>query len=75
MKGIACNPERWSLYRSSHRRLVRTDPIIVGDIALLPVSPDAAEGFYRLVVTKATAFASPKPSGLELCARCHGGAG
>ena len=67
----------WSLYRSSHHRLVRTDLIIVGDIGLLPVLPDAAEGFYRLVVTrpKATAFASPKPPGLELCARCHGGAG
>lgn len=30
-------------------RLVRTDLIIVDDIGLLPVSPDAAEGFYRLV--------------------------
>lgn len=29
-------------------RLIRTDLIIV-DIGLLPVSPDAAEGFYRLV--------------------------
>ena len=30
-------------------RLVRTDLIIIDDIGLLPVSPDAAEGFYRLV--------------------------
>lgn len=30
-------------------RLIRTDLIIVDDIGLLPVSPDAAEGFYRLV--------------------------
>ncbi|MCM6772400.1 IS21-like element helper ATPase IstB [Nocardia sp. CDC159] len=30
-------------------RLIRSDLIIVDDIGLLPVSPDAAEGFYRLV--------------------------
>lgn len=30
-------------------RLIRTALIIVDDIGLLPVSPDAAEGFYRLV--------------------------
>nr|WP_269432056.1 IS21-like element helper ATPase IstB [Saccharothrix sp. ST-888] len=30
-------------------RITRTDLIIVDDIGLLPVSPDAAEGFYRLV--------------------------
>jgi DNA replication protein DnaC len=30
-------------------RLIRTDLIIIDDIGLLPVSPDAAEGFYRLV--------------------------
>ena len=30
-------------------RIIRTDLIIVDDIGLLPVSPDAAEGFYRLV--------------------------
>ncbi len=30
-------------------RTTRTDLIIVDDIGLLPVSPDAAEGFYRLV--------------------------
>lgn len=30
-------------------RLIRTDLIIVDDIGLLPISPDAAEGFYRLV--------------------------
>jgi hypothetical protein len=30
-------------------RLLRTDLVIVDDIGLLPVSPDAAEGFYRLV--------------------------
>lgn len=30
-------------------RLIRTDLIIIDDIRLLPVSPDAAEGFYRLV--------------------------
>lgn len=30
-------------------RLIRTDLIIVDKIGLLPVSPDAAEGFYRLV--------------------------
>ncbi|MEV7181016.1 IS21-like element helper ATPase IstB [Kitasatospora sp. NPDC093679] len=30
-------------------RIVRSDLIIVDDIGLLPVSPDAAEGFYRLV--------------------------
>ena len=30
-------------------RVIRTDLIIVDDIGLLPVSPDAAEGFYRLV--------------------------
>ena len=29
-------------------RLLRTD-LIIDDIGLLPVSPDAAEGFYRLV--------------------------
>jgi DNA replication protein DnaC len=28
---------------------IRSDLIIVDDIGLLPVSPDAAEGFYRLV--------------------------
>ncbi len=31
------------------QRLTRTDLIIVDDIGLLPVSTDAAEGFYRLV--------------------------
>ncbi|MFE2583908.1 ATP-binding protein [Streptomyces sp. NPDC059378] len=30
-------------------RITRTDLIIVDDIGLLPVSPDAAEGLYRLV--------------------------
>lgn len=30
-------------------RLIRTDLIIIDDIGLLPVSPDASEGFYRLV--------------------------
>ncbi|MGP3921517.1 ATP-binding protein, partial [Nonomuraea sp. 10N515B] len=30
-------------------RITRADLIIVDDIGLLPVSPDAAEGFYRLV--------------------------
>lgn len=30
-------------------RITRTDLIIVDDIGLLPVSPDAAEGFYRMV--------------------------
>ncbi len=30
-------------------RLIRADLIIIDDIGLLPVSPDAAEGFYRLV--------------------------
>ena len=30
-------------------RLIRSDLIIIDDIGLLPVSPDAAEGFYRLV--------------------------
>lgn len=30
-------------------RITRTDLIIVDDIGLLPLSPDAAEGFYRLV--------------------------
>ncbi|WP_073224274.1 IS21-like element helper ATPase IstB [Streptomyces sp. NBRC 110465] len=30
-------------------RITRTDLIIVDDIGLVPVSPDAAEGFYRLV--------------------------
>ncbi|MGV9324117.1 IS21-like element helper ATPase IstB [Streptosporangium sandarakinum] len=30
-------------------RLTRTDLVIVDDIGLLPVSTDAAEGFYRLV--------------------------
>ncbi|MGR6971017.1 IS21-like element helper ATPase IstB [Streptomyces cynarae] len=30
-------------------RITRTDLVIVNDIGLLPVSPDAAEGFYRLV--------------------------
>ena len=30
-------------------RLIRTDLIIVDDIGLPPVCPDAAEGFYRLV--------------------------
>ncbi|MFJ5612589.1 ATP-binding protein [Streptomyces sp. NPDC093221] len=30
-------------------RITRTDLIIVDDIGLLPVSPEAAEGFYRLV--------------------------
>ncbi len=30
-------------------RLIRCDLIIIDDIGLLPVSPDAAEGFYRLV--------------------------
>lgn len=32
-------------------RLTRTDLVIVDDIGLLPVSADAAEGFYRLVDT------------------------
>ena len=30
-------------------RIIRSDLIIVDDIGLLPVSEDAAEGFYRLV--------------------------
>jgi DNA replication protein DnaC len=30
-------------------RIIRTDLIIVDDIGLLPVSAEAAEGFYRLV--------------------------
>ncbi|MFD4921749.1 ATP-binding protein [Streptomyces goshikiensis] len=30
-------------------RLIRTDLIIVDDIGLLPVSPNAAEGLHRLV--------------------------
>lgn len=30
-------------------RIIRSDLILVDDIGLLPVSPDAAEGFYRLV--------------------------
>ncbi|GLZ09620.1 transposase [Actinomadura sp. NBRC 104412] len=30
-------------------RIIRADLTIVDDIGLLPVSPDAAEGFYRLV--------------------------
>ncbi len=30
-------------------RLIRADLILIDDIGLLPVSPDAAEGFYRLV--------------------------
>src|ERR1700751_4562381 len=30
-------------------RVIRTDLIIVDHIGLLPVPPDAAEGFYRLV--------------------------
>ena len=30
-------------------RIIRTDLIIIDDIGLLPVSTDAAEGFYRLV--------------------------
>jgi hypothetical protein len=30
-------------------RLIRSDLTIIDDIGLLPVSPDAAEGFYRLV--------------------------
>jgi DNA replication protein DnaC len=30
-------------------RITRTDLIVVDDIGLLPISPDAAEGFYRLV--------------------------
>jgi DNA replication protein DnaC len=30
-------------------RVIRADLIVVDDIGLLPVSPDAAEGFYRLV--------------------------
>lgn len=31
------------------RLILRADLIVVDDIGLLPVSPDAAEGFYRLV--------------------------
>lgn len=30
-------------------RTIRSDLVIIDDIGLLPVSPDAAEGFYRLV--------------------------
>lgn len=30
-------------------RVIRSDLVVVDDIGLLPVSPDAAEGFYRLV--------------------------
>ncbi|MEV3927801.1 IS21-like element helper ATPase IstB [Actinomadura coerulea] len=30
-------------------RIIRSDLTIIDDIGLLPVSPDAAEGFYRLV--------------------------
>lgn len=30
-------------------RVIRSDLIVIDDIGLLPVSPDAAEGFYRLV--------------------------
>jgi DNA replication protein DnaC len=32
-------------------RILRADLIIVDDIGLLPVGPDAAEGLYRLVDT------------------------
>jgi DNA replication protein DnaC len=31
------------------RAILRADLVVVDDIGLLPVSPDAAEGFYRLV--------------------------
>lgn len=31
------------------RTILRADLVVVDDIGLLPVSPDAAEGFYRLV--------------------------
>jgi IstB-like ATP binding protein len=30
-------------------RITRADPIVVDDIGMLPIGPDAAEGFYRLV--------------------------
>ncbi len=30
-------------------RLLRADLVVVDDIGLLPVGPDAAEGLYRLV--------------------------
>lgn len=43
-------------------RLIRTDLIIVDDIGLLPVSPDAAEGFYRLVDA---AYERPGPGRLQ----------
>ncbi|MGH3499324.1 MAG: IS21-like element helper ATPase IstB [Nocardioidaceae bacterium] len=33
------------------RRIIRADLIVVDDIGMLPVSDDAAEGFYRLVDT------------------------
>jgi len=31
------------------RRIITAELVVVDDIGLLPVSPDAAEGFYRLV--------------------------
>ena len=31
------------------RRILRSDLVVIDDIGLLPVSPDAAEGLYRLV--------------------------
>jgi hypothetical protein len=33
----------------SHQQDLRADLVIVDDIGLLPVGPDAAEGLYRLV--------------------------
>ena len=49
---------------------MRADLITVDDIGLLPISPDAAEGFYRLVVAayerRSLAISSNlHPSGLD----------
>ncbi len=43
-------------------RIIRSDLIIVDDIGLLPVSEDAAEGFYRLVDA---AYETPSDCRLE----------
>jgi hypothetical protein len=54
-------------------RLIRCDLIVIDDIGLLPVSPDAAEGFYRLVdAAYRVAPGRPDPGSAELTVRVTG---
>jgi DNA replication protein DnaC len=52
------------------KRVCRADVIVVDDVGLLPVSPQAAEGFYRIVEAayekrSAVVTSNPRPSGFD----------